>query len=134
MAAASLGMAPPLIAELIHEIDHSWPEPAVDLGLVEGAGGVASPLAGDGDTAALAKALSPDLVVLVAEAGLGTINAVRLSRSALQPLPVVVYLNRFDQGQELHERNRAWLVEVDGLEVCCDRDDLASRVLALAGV
>ena len=133
MAAASLGMDPPLLADLIEEIDRSWPDPAVDLGLVEGAGGVASPLAKDGDSAALAKALSPDLVVLVADAGLGPINAVRLSRAALGPLPVVVYLNRFDHGQELHERNRAWLVQVDGLEVSSDRDDLAVRVLDIAG-
>lgn len=134
MAAASLGAPPPLIADLIQEIDRSWPDPAVDLGLVEGAGGVASPLASDGDSAALAMAISPNVVVLVADAGLGTINSVRLSRTALEPLPVVVYLNRFDHEQELHERNRAWLAEVDGLEVSCDRDDLAGRVLALAGV
>ncbi|HUE61280.1 MAG TPA: hypothetical protein VMO88_17055, partial [Acidimicrobiales bacterium] len=79
-------------------------------------------------------AISPNVVVLVADAGLGAINAVRLSRTALEPLPVVVYLNRFDHEQDVHERNRAWLAEVDGLEVSCDRDDLAGRVLALAGV
>ena len=133
MAAASLGMSPPVLVDLVSELDSSWPDPSVDLGLVEGAGGVASPLAVDGDSAELAKALRPDLVVLVADPGLGTINAVRLSRSALQPLPVVVYLNKFDQRQELHERNRAWLAEVDGLQVSCDRDDLTDRVLALAG-
>ena len=134
MAAASLGMPPPFMADLIQEIDRSWPDPAVDLGLVEGAGGVASPLASDGDSAALAGALRPDVVVLVADAGLGTINAVRLSCPALEPLTVVVYLNRFDHEQELHERNRAWLAEVDGLQVSCDRDDLAGRIFALAGL
>ena len=133
MAAASLGMAPPLLVDLVAELETSWPHPSVDLGLVEAAGGVASPLALDGDSADLAKALRPEIVVLVADPGLGTINAVRLSCSALQPLPVVVYLSKFDQRQELHERNRSWLAEVDGLQVSCDRDDLTGRVLALAG-
>ncbi len=58
----------------------------VDVGLVETAGGVRSPLAADGDCLALCEALAPDVVVLVADAGLGTINAVRLTLDALRPL------------------------------------------------
>ncbi len=46
---------------------------------VEGAGGPRSPIADDGDNVDLARAIAPDLVVLVADAGLGTINAVRLA-------------------------------------------------------
>ena len=47
------------------------------------AGGVRSPQAVDGDATDVLAALGPDVVVLVADAGLGTINAVRLSMDAL---------------------------------------------------
>jgi dethiobiotin synthetase len=49
--------------------------------------------------------------VLVADGGLGTINAVRLNTEALAPLgvPTVVVLNRFDAGSDLHQRNLEWL-------------------------
>ena len=40
--------------------------------------------------------VAPDVVVLVADAGLGTINAVRLSVGAFADFPVIVALNRFD--------------------------------------
>ena len=130
MAAESLGMRPPLVDDLLAETAASWPDLPVDIGLVEGAGGVASPIATDGDTACLAKALEADMVLLVAEAGLGTLNWVRLSRHALAPLPVVVYLNRFDAGQELHARNRDWLSKIDGLDLSWQRDDLVARLVA----
>jgi dethiobiotin synthetase len=55
----------------------------VDVGLVETAGGVRSPQADDGDVLDLVAAIAPDHVILVADAGLGTINAVRLSVAAL---------------------------------------------------
>jgi dethiobiotin synthetase len=131
MAAVSLGMGPPVLAELLEEIDCSWPEPALDIGLVEGAGGVASPIAVDGDSAALARGLGADAVVLVADAGLGTINSVRLSRAALEPLPAIVYLNRFDPREQLHARNRDWLSEVDGLQLSWDPHDLVRIVAGL---
>ena len=74
---------------------------------------------------------------LVADAGLGTINSVRLSLAALAttgasgatgatgatgraddvpPVPVVV-LNRFDPASELHRRNLDWLRHTDGTDV-----------------
>ena len=49
----------------------------------------------DGDNVDLAPRSRPDLVVLVADAGLGTINAVRLSVGAFADFPVVVALNRY---------------------------------------
>jgi len=70
--------------------------------------------------------LRPDLVVLVADAGLGTINGVRLSMAALHagtpggnaaPVPVVVVLDRFDGRHEIHCRNRQWLAERDAYPV-----------------
>ena len=53
------------------------------MGLVETAGGVRSPQADDGDVRRHGRAVVPDAVVLVADAGLGTVNAVRLSVAAL---------------------------------------------------
>jgi dethiobiotin synthetase len=62
--------------------------------------------------------LAPDIVLLVADAGLGTLNSVRLSVDALPDVaPVVVVLNRYDEGNDLHVRNRRWLVEEVGLAV-----------------
>lgn len=114
MAAEALGRDPIRLADLLQEL--AWP-PETDLGLVETAGGVRSPLAHDGDSAALAHALAPTQVLLVADAGLGTLNAVRLSSAALAPLPLTIFLNRFDPREELHRRNRDWLARVDGFAV-----------------
>ena len=80
-------------------------------------GGVRSPLAHDGDTVDLMALLKPDAAVLVADAGLGTINAVLLSFAALAPVPVYVILNRFDAGDSLHVANRRWLTDRFGLDV-----------------
>jgi dethiobiotin synthetase len=129
-------MAPPMAAERLHRPSFTiqdlmselrWPPDAapdtdtdaVEVGLVETAGGIRSPLAVDGDCLALCEALAPDVIVLVADAGLGTINAVRLTLDALHHLvaPVVVVLNRFDPGVDLHVRNREWLQVRDGLTV-----------------
>ena len=123
MAAAFLGVAPPTLAELVAELD--WPAPAVEVGLVETAGGPRSPVADDGDSAALAAALHADLVVLVAPSGLGSINAVRLC-APVCPTPLVVFLNHFD-GDDLHDRNRRWLAD-EGFDVVVDPVALAARV------
>jgi dethiobiotin synthetase len=121
-------MAPPMAAESLRRpsftIDNLvaelvWPDRAVDVGLVETAGGVRSPLAADGNCLDYCAVLAPDLMVLVADAGLGTINAVRLSAEAMAPLdvPIVVVLNRFDPDADLQQRNLEWLRDRDGREV-----------------
>ena len=81
MAADALGRGSFTVAELVEEV--SWPPSQVDVGLVETAGGVRSPQTHDGDAVTLLSALAPDIVLLVADAGLGTINAVRLSAGAI---------------------------------------------------
>lgn len=124
MAAAALGRPVPKLAELAQEVTVSWPIRRVDVGIVETAGGVASPQATDGDTVDLCRALDADLAVLVADPGLGTINSVRLAARALSPLAVVVYLNRFDTDYKLHEANRDWLTRRDGLRVTTDLTEL----------
>lgn len=127
MAADSLGWPEITAATLLGEM--TWPAGA-DLGLVETAGGVASPLAHDATSAELAGLLEPDLAMLVADAGLGTINAVNLSLAVLAPLPTVVLLNRFDAAEELHRRNREWL-ESGGATVLADPAEVLDRLLSL---
>ena len=126
MAAATLGRPRFAIADLVAEL--TWPAP-VEVGLVEAVGGPYSPLAFDGDTVDLVRVLAPDVVVLVAEPGLGAINAVRLAAAPfIDVAPLVVALNRFDAGQPLHAANRAWLADRVGLDVTDTVDDLAERV------
>jgi dethiobiotin synthetase len=118
MAAEALGKPGFTIHDLVDELH--WPDSPIDVGLVETAGGVRSPLAVDGDCLALCAELDPDLIVLVADAGLGTINAVRLTQGALSvcAAPVLVVLNRFDAAVDVHVRNREWLLaEAAGLGV-----------------
>ncbi len=122
MAASVLGRSPFGIADLTADL--AWPE-GIAVGWVETVGGPRSPVAADADSAALAAALEPDLVVLVAHAGLGAINAVLLCMPVLPP-PVLVVLNRFDDG-DLHCRNRAWLTGL-GLDVVVDPDEVAVRL------
>ncbi|MHB8328433.1 MAG: ATP-dependent dethiobiotin synthetase BioD [Acidimicrobiales bacterium] len=122
MAARALDMAPVVLADLCTEL--SWPRAAAAVGLVETAGGVRSPQADDGDVTDLIAAIRPDLVVLVGDAGLGTINAVRLCCDALAAGPGacsstarLVVLNRFDAASSLHRANLDWLRHNDGLDV-----------------
>ena len=129
MAAEVLHRPVPTLADLAGEIALSWPTHQVHIALVEGAGGVASPQASDGDTTDLCRAVTADVVVLVAcDPGLGTINLVRLATRALAPWRVVVHLNRFDPAHDLHRLNRDWLADHDGLEVTTDIGDLANRI------
>src|ERR1019366_3503523 len=81
IAARALGMPPFTVADLVEEL--AWPRERVDVGVVETAGGVRSPQAEDGDVCDLVAAVAPDLVMLVADAGLGTINSIRMTMDAL---------------------------------------------------
>lgn len=124
MAARELGLPPFTVGDLARGVD--WPVSA-EVGLVEGAGGPRSPIGADGDNVDLARLLAPDLVVLVADAGLGTINAVRLSAHAFADFPVIVALNRYGQ-EPLHARNHEHLVTVDGFDVVTTPRALAERL------
>ena len=123
MAAAALSLPVPSLAELLNEI--TW-SAGTDVGLVETAGGVRSPMASDGDGRDLSLRLRPDVMLLVADAGLGVIHAVRSAAEGLEA-PVLVFLNRFDPGDELHQRNLAWLRENDGMAVEVDIAGLVRR-------
>lgn len=130
MAADVLGRPPFTIAELAAEL--VWPVPPPRVALLETAGGVRSPHAADGDAIDLIEAVQPDLVLLVADAGLGTINAVRLTLEAIDRgshvATPLVFLNRFDAADELHRRNRTWLDHHLGVEVLATLPALLARL------
>jgi dethiobiotin synthetase len=123
MAVAALGGVPFTATDILAEL--KWPS-GVEVGFVETVGGVRSPATDDADSAALAALVAPDVVLLVADAGLGTINSVRLSTAALDG-PAIVFLNRFDDSDELHRRNLAWLVDRD-------RFNVTTRIASAAAV
>ena len=122
MAATELGLPPYTVSDLTREI--AWAD-GTQVGLVEGVGGPHSPIAFDGDNVDLARALEPDAVVLVADAGLGAINAVRLSVTALAGWPVVVACN-FYKPDGLPRRNHEFLVDA-GYDLVTSPAELARR-------
>ena len=124
MAAAALSLPVPTLDDLLREI--AW-SADTDVGIVETAGGVRSPMAGDGDGLDLAVRLEPHVVLLVADAGLGVIHAVRSASVGLWS-PLVVYLNHYDPDQEVHRRNREWLSDTDGFEVYVEVRDVIERL------
>ena len=130
-------MAPPIAAAQLHRPAFTiadlaaavaWPDSCA-VGFVEGAGGVRSPLAANGDTVDLVRALGPDVVLVVAHAGLGVINAARSALDALADsgAPAVVALNHYDADDEVHRANRDWLVTRDAVDVVIDPGELADR-------
>jgi dethiobiotin synthetase len=112
MAADALGLGTIRLQDLIAET----PWPATQLALIETAGGLCSPIAHDADNLELIHRLNPNEVILVADAGLGTLNAVRLCLRALEGVKTTVFLNRFDASKDLHRRNREWLLK-EGVKV-----------------
>lgn len=130
MAAEALRRPPILVRRLVDETE----VPARAITLIEGVGGARSPLADDGDTVALAAAFGAVLVVLVAPAGLGAINAVRLGVTAFDPVPVIVHLNRFDATNDTHVRNLGWLRKKDGFVVSSSIAELAGALMERRGM
>lgn len=120
MASDALGLAPIQLDELLHEMN--WPADA-QIGFIETVGGVCSPLAHNGDSIDLLKRAAVDELLLVADAGLGVINSVRLALRCIQPLPATVLLNRYAANDDLHRRNRDWLLERECAQVIVDVAD-----------
>lgn len=129
-------MAPPMAADvlncprialscLLREL--TWPSD-VDVGLVETVGGVLSPLAHDGSSLDLVDHLRPDCVLLVADAGLGTLNSIRLATRALSYHRVHILLNRYDASNELHCLNADWLRQHDRIPAARNLTELMSQL------
>ncbi len=128
MAADALGRPRLHLDELLDELNL----PSSGVALVEGVGGVRSPLAHDGDTIALAEKLEPDYVVLVAPSGLGAVNDVLTSRDSLAGRwPLIVFLNRFDPKDPIHRRNLAWLRDREHLSLAVTPERIAQCILKL---
>ncbi len=101
----------------------------VDIGLVEGVGGLYSPMASDGHNLDLIERIGPDLVIVVASAALGGIHDTMACTLPLSAHRQAVFLNRFDRRTEVHILNVRWLRDT-GLEVATSLPELADIVSA----
>jgi dethiobiotin synthetase len=124
MAADVLGREQISLADLLHET--IWPA-QLDIGFIETAGGLRSPIAHNADNLELIRRAVVDEILLVADAGLGTINSVRLSLDALHGHRVRIFLNRFDSNNDLHVRNHRWLVDSCGCDAFYRLEDWFER-------
>ena len=124
MAAEKLGRRCPRISELAQAC--RLPSPA-DVALVEGVGGLYSPLGSDGHNLQLIEQLRPNLVVVVASATLGSIHDTLACALPLSAERTTVFLNRFDPATEIHRLNLDWL-RAEGLEVATGLESLADII------
>ncbi len=127
MAARRLGRSCPTIDELAESCRFAGP---VDVGIVEGVGGLYSPIAADGHNLDLIDRIRPDLVVVVTSAALGGIHDTLACTLPLGDRRQAVFCNRFDPNTEVHALNVEWLRDA-GLEVATTLGELADTVLAL---
>lgn len=126
MAAGELGLPSFTVGELVADI--AAPPPEADVVLVEGIGGLRSPIAIDGDNLALIELLDPIDIVLVTVARLGAINDAEMARAALAGKPFRIFLNRFDPDDRAHVLNLEWL-RARGLRVETEVARIADGVL-----
>lgn len=132
-----VAMAPPMAADVLkrprlkmNELVDELHLPDRGVALVEGVGGVRSPLAHDGDTISLTERLNPSYVVVVAPSGLGAINDVLTTRDSLgDRWPLIVFLNRFDASDNLHARNLAWLRDEESVPLAVTPQRVARCIL-----
>ena len=127
-------LAPPMAAELLRRPSPRLDElsracqfaDGTDVGIVEGVGGLFSPLAADGCNLDLIERLEPHKVVVVAEAGLGAIHSVLACVLPLAPRRPLVLLNRFDPAADVQRLNLEWLRD-GGWTVDVGVEDLAEH-------
>ena len=124
MAAGKLGRVCPTVDELAAGCRFGA---TVDIGLVEGVGGLYSPLAPDGHNLDLIERIEPDLVIVVASAALGGIHDTMACTLPLSAYRHAVFLNRFDPRIEVHTLNVQWLRDA-GLAVATHLPELADVV------
>lgn len=124
MAADKLGRRCPTIKELAAGCRF---DERIDVGFVEGVGGLYSPLAADGHNLDLIERLAPDLVIVVASADLGSIHDTTAATVPLGTHPHAIFLNRFDPATEIHALNLDWLRR-SGLQVAATVTELANIV------
>lgn len=128
-------LAPPIAAHKLARVCPTLDEMAsscrfatpVDVGLVEGVGGLYSPVASDGHNLDLIESIQPDLVIVVASADLGGIHDTMACTLPLSGFERAVFLNRFDPRAEVHVLNVRWLRHT-GLAVATSLTGLADLV------
>ena len=125
MAARKLGRICPTVDELAAGCRFGT---TVDIGLVEGVGGLYSPLASDGHNLDLIERIEPDLVIVVASAALGGIHDSMACTLPLSAYRHAVFLNRFDPRIEVHALNLQWLRDA-GLAAATNPSELADITL-----
>ncbi len=128
MAADALRLPPILLQDLMNEIAAT----SADVMMLEGAGGLRSPLAHDGDGLDLMTQLPTALAVVVADAGLGTINAVTLTVDAIRlhcRVPIAVILNRYNPADSLHVANRVYLQHHSPARILTTIAELAIEII-----
>ena len=124
-------LAPPMAARKLGRVCPALDETAsncrlaatVDVGLVEGVGGLYSPIAPDGHNLDLIERIQPDLVVVVASAELGGIHDTMACTLPLSAFQRAVFCNRFDPRTEIHGLNVRWLRDT-GLDVATSLTEL----------
>ena len=126
MAARRLGRVCPTLDELAGNCRFAA---TADIGLVEGVGGLYSPIASDGHNLDLIERIGPDLVIVVASAALGGIHDTLACTLPLSGYRQAVFCNRFDHQTEVHVLNVDWLRDT-GLEVATSLSELA-RVVSM---
>ncbi len=124
MAAHKLGRDCPTLDEMASNCRFAT---TVDVGLVEGVGGLYSPMASDGHNLDLIERIQPDMVIVVASADLGGIHDTMACTLPLSALPRAVFCNRFDPQIEIHRLNVRWLRDT-GLEVATDLVELSTGI------
>ena len=124
MAASKLGRVCPTLNEMAANCRFAA---TAEVGLVEGVGGLYSPMAQDGHNLDLIERIGPDLVMVVASAALGGIHDTMASTLPLAAFRRAVFLNRFDPETEVHALNVRWLRDT-GLEVATALPELVEVV------
>ncbi len=124
MAARKLGRVCPTLDEMASSCRFGA---TVDVGLVEGVGGLYSPMASDGHNLDLIERIQPDLVIVVASAELGGIHDTMACTLPLSAYRRAVFCNRFDPRAEVHGLNVRWLRDT-GLAVATSLPELAGIV------
>ena len=124
MAAGKLGRICPTVDQLAAGCRFNS---TVDIGLVEGVGGLYSPLGSDGHNLDLIERIGPDLVIVVASAALGGIHDSMACTLPLSAYRHAVFLNRFDPRIEVHTLNVQWLRNA-GLAVATNLSEMADIV------
>jgi dethiobiotin synthase len=115
-------------------------QPNIDIGILEGAGGILSPICTDGDFIDLMEIQKIDLILCVADSTLGSLNSIltnyfgfryqaeQRNYPHLINVEFVIYLNRFDDNSGVDMLNFEWLKENLNLPIYNEINELGDYV------